>query len=94
MKSVFFLSIAVMMSGSVWATPKLVDVSFHKGYVPSGFDSNDNAQIVAEGSLSNTCYKPGPHQVMINHQEKTPGTFSPTKQDTRLLFLAHFCRLR
>ncbi|MEO5667438.1 MAG: hypothetical protein ABIR96_05215 [Bdellovibrionota bacterium] len=32
-------------------------------YIPKGFDSNDNAQIVVSGAYPNSCYKMGPTHV-------------------------------
>ena len=39
-------------------------------FAPTGFDQNDNAQIVSLGYLPNTCYKTGKTSYSINHTEK------------------------
>ena len=38
--------------------PSQVDVSLGTAYVPDGFDSNDNVQVVVEGEFMNTCFRP------------------------------------
>ncbi len=50
--------------------PKIVNTKFSQGYIPVGFDTNDNAQIVAEGLFPNTCYKPAGVKVKVNHDKK------------------------
>ena len=39
-------------------------------FVPTGFDDNDNAQVVFEGEVPNSCYKIGATKVSINQQNK------------------------
>lgn len=51
--------------------PKVVNTTFQAGYMPVGFDNNDNVQLVAEGVFSNTCYKPGSVKTVVSEQEKT-----------------------
>lgn len=46
--------------------PALVDVAPERVYAPTGFDDNDNAQIVLDGSLPDTCYKLGPTSFKID----------------------------
>lgn len=50
--------------------PVLVPVKLSTAYIPSGFDSNDNVQMVVEGWLSDTCYKVGPVEVHKDIQNK------------------------
>lgn len=51
-----FTGQAVARSGQ----PVLVTAPVDKVFVPSGFDDNDNVEIVVHGSFPNTCYKIGP----------------------------------
>jgi hypothetical protein len=39
-------------------------------FTPSGFDDNDNVQIVIDGNLPNTCYRAGPTDISIDAQNK------------------------
>lgn len=40
-------------------------------YVPSGFDSDDNVQVVGEGYFRNACFSPAPPDVRVDHYTKT-----------------------
>lgn len=40
-------------------------------FVPQGFDSNDNAQVVVEVALPNSCYKMGMVKTLINKETKS-----------------------
>lgn len=57
--------------------PATVDTNFHTGYIPDGFDTNDNTQLVAEGMFSNTCYRPAAVEASIDDLQKTV-TLKPT----------------
>lgn len=46
--------------------PALVPVTPNRIFSPLGFDDNDNAQIVLDGELSDTCYKLGPTQFKVD----------------------------
>jgi hypothetical protein len=52
-------------------TPALVKVAPDHVYAPMGFDDNDNAQIVLDGELSDTCYKLGPTEFVVNPSNHT-----------------------
>lgn len=47
--------------------PAIVDVTPSRVYAPMGFDDNDNAQIVIDGLLPDTCYKLGHTLIRIDH---------------------------
>jgi hypothetical protein len=67
------LSIAVFATASLAhadTPPETVPAVFDKVYIPGGFDSNDNVQIVGEGMFANTCYKPGPTKFTIDRERK------------------------
>src|ERR1035437_9052314 len=52
-------------------SPSIVQVGYHTGYLPDGFDTNDNVQVIGEGLFSNSCYRPGPVQVNVDQTAKT-----------------------
>lgn len=56
--------------------PEIVDIQFRMGYLPVGFDTNDNSQIVAEGYFPSTCYKFAEVKSKINHEQKTIRLFA------------------
>lgn len=49
----------------------LVPLSFDTLYIPSGFDSNDNVQLVGEGFFRNACFSLAPTTVSVDHAGKT-----------------------
>jgi len=50
--------------------PELVKVLPQQVFAPSGFDDNDNAQVVVTGTLSSTCYKAGPATAKVDQTAK------------------------
>lgn len=44
--------------------------SYHTSYIPHGFDTNDQTQIVAEGSFTNSCFRPAGYAVNVDHKTK------------------------
>ena len=61
---------AVAFNTNADTFPKVVGTMFHMGYIPVGFDTNDNSQLVAEGVFPNSCYKPVGTKVSVDHGEK------------------------
>ncbi len=64
MKTVFNVALALVsamfISQAVHAEGKLekdVQVGFSDAYIPSGFDSNSEAYVVASGIFPNSCYR-------------------------------------
>jgi hypothetical protein len=51
--------------------PATVPTLYNTLYVPDGFDSNDNTQVVAEGMFSNACYRPANPNVKVDSSKKT-----------------------
>ena len=78
--AVFSLAGGMASTDAQAAEPQVVDVQFNKSYIPRGFDSNDNGQIVAEGTLPNTCYKPAQTEVVIDHAQKTVTLFAKARK--------------
>ncbi len=63
------------LSGVVHANPTIMDINPvwvkpEQAFIPSGFDDNDNAQIVLDGWYSNTCYKSAPTEVTVDEAQK------------------------
>ena len=50
--------------------PVIVGSSPTKVFTPSGFDSNDNSQVVIDGYLSDTCHKVGPTKIKVDKENK------------------------
>jgi hypothetical protein len=73
--SLFGMGSAIADTGGL--PPVVVGSEFHTGYVPDGFDTNDNAQLVAEGLFRNSCYRPASVKVDVDHSAKTI-TLHPT----------------
>lgn len=65
--------IAMTMGQTAFAEfePTVVQAGYHTGYIPEGFDTNDNIQVVGEGMFPNTCYKPATPKVDVNHDLRT-----------------------
>lgn len=57
--------------------PRAIQAEFGTGYIPEGFDTNDNIQIVAEGMFPNLCFRPGSVKVSID-QVKRQVTLLPS----------------
>ncbi len=67
----FLTCFAVSVTSSATNEPVRVGATFAKIYVPGGFDSNDNVQIVGEGMFRNTCYRPAPSTVTVDPATST-----------------------
>ena len=74
----FFLCLLTIVSIQVRADvfPKVVNTTLQTGYMPIGFDNNDNVQLVAEGVFSNTCYRPGSVKAVVSEVNKTIHLYS------------------
>ena len=53
------------------ASPDLVTAPTEKVFVPVGFDSNDNVEVIVHGHFPNTCYKIGPATATIDYGTNT-----------------------
>jgi len=73
--ALFFMFIAAVPSFAV-AGPTIVNAALHTSYLPDGFDNNDQTEFMVEGTLSNTCYKAGPHDWNIDKASKEITVFS------------------
>jgi hypothetical protein len=51
--------------------PGTVDFPIRAAFIPDGFDSNDNAQLVIEGEFPNTCYRPSTPKVTVDEASRT-----------------------
>jgi len=57
--------------------PTQVDVKPNRVYIPKGFDSNDQVQVVVEGYFPNGCYRPG--QAVARVDQEANEIFVSTK---------------
>ena len=62
--------ISTLASAQDLPHPVLTDQVPATVFVPKGFDSNDNAQVILDGSLINTCYKSGPSAARVDINKK------------------------
>jgi tRNA threonylcarbamoyladenosine modification (KEOPS) complex Pcc1 subunit len=61
--------VALMMSASVMAAPKLTTVPVDHVFSPNGFDSNDTTEVVVTGYLPNLCYKAPRAEVKLDENK-------------------------
>lgn len=74
-QNVRILTVAVVLGGIATLPvasaddfdPKVVDTSFASAYIPDGFDTNDQSQMVGEGFFPNSCYRPSMVEVAVDH---------------------------
>jgi len=66
-----FFALFPLFAMSNDTSPEVVPMAIKTAYIPRGFDSNDNIQIVVEGYLPNTCYRVGPHSFRLDSRSKT-----------------------
>ena len=50
--------------------PVMIKIKPEQVFVPPGFDTNDNAQLVVSGGLANTCLKAGATKARVNHKKR------------------------
>lgn len=63
--ALFCLTLHSVLFAEDPSRPQLVDAPISAVYAPSGFDDNDNVQVVIEGVFPNSCYWAGPVKVAI-----------------------------
>jgi len=64
----FLASIAMADDNFV---PRLVTAPIERVFVPLGFDSNDNVEVVLHGHFPSTCFKLGPAMYTVDEATKT-----------------------
>lgn len=57
-----------VLSSAAFAGPTVVTAPVTHLYIPTGFDDNDNSEIVVAGVFPSACYKSGSSQVQVNYQ--------------------------
>ncbi|MEI8027211.1 MAG: hypothetical protein WCI18_12765 [Pseudomonadota bacterium] len=57
-----------VLSSAAFAGPTVVTAPVTSLYIPTGFDDNDNSEIVVAGVFPSACYKAGSSQVQLNPQ--------------------------
>ena len=65
----FFISASLILATPAFAEFEPVKTSalFHTAYIPQGFDSNDQVQIVGEGVFPSSCYRPAEARLKVDH---------------------------
>tara|TARA_B100000749_G_scaffold280896_1_gene280708 strand:- start:81019 stop:81741 length:723 start_codon:yes stop_codon:yes gene_type:complete len=73
MKAFAFTLAIIALSQLGWAAgePEIINEVPKHIYIPSGFDNNDNAQLVFEGEFTNSCYRTGVTNYFVNDNTKT-----------------------
>jgi hypothetical protein len=51
--------------------PSKINITYGKVYLPDGFDTNDQVQVVGEGMFSHLCYRSAPNLVTVDYHSKT-----------------------
>jgi len=69
--SVSALVMFLAFQASAANEPTVTGINFAKAYVPNGFDSNDNVEIVGAGVFANSCYRYADTKVEVNQNDKT-----------------------
>jgi len=57
MKKIVLLGLCLIINVTYGSTPTESKINIENVYVPQGYDSNDNVEIVVEGYLPNLCHK-------------------------------------
>jgi len=57
-----------VFSTAVFAAPTLITAPVTDLYIPTGFDDNDNSEIVVAGVFPSACYKTGPSEIWIHRE--------------------------
>lgn len=70
-----FLKLAILASSSIASmatasNERLIPSPVEKLFVPTGFDDNDNAEVVLHGHYTSSCYKTGPTDLTIDVERK------------------------
>ena len=66
-----FLAMPTFSAQAATISPEIVVSPVNKGFVPLGFDDNDNTEIIVHGEFPNTCYKTGPVSAIVDEATKT-----------------------
>lgn len=70
--ALYALFLGIFLPGFVVAgSASQVPLKIAKAYIPTGFDDNDQSQLVVTGILPDTCYQLGPSGVKLDAQSKT-----------------------
>ena len=78
MKKQFLVTAAAVMAilsnlpanSAVFGRPELVLAPIQRTFIPQGFDSNDNSQVIVVGAYPNSCYQVGHTQYWIDRANK------------------------
>jgi hypothetical protein len=68
--SVLLMHASPMAMAQISERPQLVPAPAERSYVPQGFDTNDNAQVVVAGEYPNSCFRVGHSTYSIDRLNK------------------------
>ena len=74
MRATAVLAVSLLTSTAVaepTPDPRLIAAPVERVFVPLGFDNNDNVEVVVHGHFTNTCFKVGPADAVVDPQAKT-----------------------
>lgn len=70
MKSVLLVASFCVANAAVASNETLIPSPVEKLFVPTGFDDNDNTEVVVHGHFMNSCYKTGPADFSVDESKK------------------------
>lgn len=71
LSSIVCLCSGFFLANVALSAPANISSPVEKIYVPNGFDSNDNVQVIMSGTFPNSCYKTGKSGSSVDLQSKT-----------------------
>jgi len=66
----FLLFISFAFSAVSFAGPRIIVAPISNLFVPTGFDDNDNTEIIVSGNFPSSCYKVGPSFATVEFSSK------------------------
>lgn len=66
MKTLFLMVSTLFISTCVFATQDVISAPVSKIFVPSGFDSNDNVELLVKGTFPDTCYSRNNYSLSVD----------------------------
>jgi hypothetical protein len=64
------LALVSQAQASAQDGPQLIEVQPEHVFAPTGFDDNDNSQVVLAGEFASTCYKVAPPEIAIDAERR------------------------
>ena len=70
-KTLVCIGSAILFSNMALSAPSNISSPVEKIYIPHGFDSNDNVQVIMSGTFPNSCFKTGLTGSSVDLQSNT-----------------------